>query len=107
LQEAFPASQSFSPDNLWRMRQFYLAYSAPEFLGQAAPEKQRTASMDLKTAILGQPVPETGQAIVFHRQSPILDLLAAVPWGQNLLILKKCTDPAARIYYLRGTAQFG
>ncbi len=107
LQEAFPASQSFSPDNLWRMRQFYLAYSAPEFLGQAVPEKQRTASMDVKTAILGQPVPETGQAIAFHRQSPILDLLAAVPWGQNLLILKKCTDPAARIYYLRVTAQFG
>ena len=41
LRRAFPASQSFSPDNLWRMRQFYLAYSTPEFLGQAVPEKHQ------------------------------------------------------------------
>ena len=107
LRRAFPASQSFSPDNLWRMRQFYLAYSTPEFLGQAVPEEQRAASADVKPAILGQPVPETGPAIALHGQSPMLDLLAAVPWGQNLLILKKSTDPAARLYYLRATAQFG
>ena len=37
LRRAFPASQIFSPDNLWRIRQFYLAYSTPEFLGQAVP----------------------------------------------------------------------
>jgi predicted nuclease of restriction endonuclease-like (RecB) superfamily len=107
LRRAFPASQSFSPDNLWRMRQFYLAYSSSEFLGQAVPEKKRATSADVKPAILGQPVPETGPAIAFHGQSPILDLLAAVPWGQNLLILKKTTDPAARLYYLRVTARFG
>jgi len=77
------------------MREFYLAYSIPEFLGQAVPEKQRAASVDVKPAILGQPVPETGPAIALHGQSPILDLLAAVPWGQNLLILKKSADPAA------------
>jgi predicted nuclease of restriction endonuclease-like (RecB) superfamily len=34
-------------------------------------------------------------------------LVAEVPWGQNLLILNKLTDPAARLYYLRATAQFG
>ncbi len=107
LRRAFPASQSFSPDNLWRMRQFYLAYSTSEFLGQAVPEKKRATSVDVKRAILGQPVPKTGPAIAFHGQSPILDLLAAVPWGQNLLILKKSIDPAARIYYLRATARFG
>jgi len=87
LRRAFPASQSFSPDNLWRMRQFYVANSTAEFLGQ--------------------PVPEIGLAIVPQGQSPILGLLAAVPWGQNLLILKKVPDPAARLYYLRATAQFG
>ena len=38
LRRAFPGSKSFSADNVWRMRQFYLAYSAPEFLGQAVPE---------------------------------------------------------------------
>jgi predicted nuclease of restriction endonuclease-like (RecB) superfamily len=33
--------------------------------------------------------------------------LAQVPWGQHLLILNKLTDPAARLYYLRATAQLG
>src|ERR1700733_6076583 len=40
LRRVFPTSRSFSPDNLWRARQFYLAYSTPEFLGQVAPEIQ-------------------------------------------------------------------
>ena len=34
-------------------------------------------------------------------------LVAEIPWGQNLLILNKLTDPAARLYYLRATARFG
>jgi len=57
LQRSFAASKSFSPDNLWRMRQLYVAYSAPEFLGQAVPEIRRTV-----TAFLGQAVPEKAQA---------------------------------------------
>jgi predicted nuclease of restriction endonuclease-like (RecB) superfamily len=107
LRRAFPVSQSFSPDNLWRMRQFYLAYSTPEFLGQAVPEIRMMTHADVKPAILGQAAPETGLAMNFDRQTIILDLLAAVPWGQNLLILKKLTDPAARLYYICATAQFG
>jgi len=107
LRRAFPASQSFSPDNLWRMRQFYLAYSTSEFLGQPVPEKKRAASTDVKPVIMGRPVPKTGLAITSRGQSPILDLLGAVPWGQNLLILKKITDSAARLYYLRATGRFG
>jgi len=34
-------------------------------------------------------------------------LVAEVPWGQNLLILNKLSDPVSRLYYLRATAQFG
>jgi hypothetical protein len=79
LRRAFPASRSFSPDNLWRVRQFYLAYSTPEFLGQVVPEMQRGAPGDVEPAILGQPVPEIEPAIAARRQSPMLDLLAAVP----------------------------
>jgi type I restriction enzyme S subunit len=45
LQREFPASQSFSSDNLWRMRQVYLAYSCPDFLGQVVPESQRTVAV--------------------------------------------------------------
>lgn len=41
-------------------------------------------------------------AIEFLRQ-----LVAEIPWGHHLLLLNQLTDPAAHIYYLRATAQFG
>ena len=47
---------------------------------------------------LERPVPE----IEFVRQ-----LVAEIPWGHHLLLLNKVTDPAARLYYLRATAQLG
>ena len=34
-------------------------------------------------------------------------MLTAIPWGHHLLILNKLTNPAARLFYLRATAQFG
>jgi predicted nuclease of restriction endonuclease-like (RecB) superfamily len=34
-------------------------------------------------------------------------LVAAVPWGHHVELMKKLKDPAARLYYLRATAQFG
>jgi len=60
LRREFPASSSFSADNLWRMRQLYAAYTHPDFLGQLVPEMK----LGLKSnAILEQPVPESGVAI--------------------------------------------
>ena len=55
LTKEFPSTNSFSPDNLWRMRQLYVAYNDPGFLGQLVPE---TPSERGSTEILGQPVPE-------------------------------------------------
>lgn len=34
-------------------------------------------------------------------------MVAAVPWGHHANVLNGLTDPAARLYYLRATAQFG
>ncbi len=34
-------------------------------------------------------------------------LVAEIPWGQNLEILNKVTDPEAQVYYLQTTAKFG
>ena len=34
-------------------------------------------------------------------------LVAEIPWGQNLLILNKLSAPAARLWYLRATTRFG
>ena len=110
LRRAFPGSRSFSSDNVWRMRQFHLAYSGAKFLGQTVPEMAPAKSENGQPAILGQAVPEiipTGIATGSGVAIPSFELLAAVPWGQNLLILKKFTAPAARLYYLQATAQFG
>ena len=38
LRRAFPGSRGFSSDNVWRMRQFHIAYSDAPFLGQTVPE---------------------------------------------------------------------
>ena len=35
------------------------------------------------------------------------ELVAVVPWGHHRFILDKLSDPAARLYYLCATAQFG
>lgn len=35
------------------------------------------------------------------------ELVASVPWGHHVELMKKLKDPAARLYYLRATAQFG
>jgi predicted nuclease of restriction endonuclease-like (RecB) superfamily len=109
LRKAFPGSTSFSADNVWRMRQFFLAYSSAEFLGQPVPETLSLGSKSSPPPFLGQLVPEipAARSSAGTVGNPILDLLKEIPWGQNLLILKKLTDPAARLWYLRATAQFG
>ncbi|MEI6208573.1 MAG: PDDEXK nuclease domain-containing protein [Desulfuromonadales bacterium] len=107
LRRAFPHSKSFSADNVWRMRQFYLAYSNDDFLGQAVPENVLPSFQE----VLGQCVPETikvgNVAINSSGGTLAINLLRAIPWGQHLLILKKLTDSAARLYYLQATAHFG
>lgn len=34
-------------------------------------------------------------------------LVGVLPWGQNVLLLQRVKDPAARHYYIKATAQFG
>ena len=110
LRHAFPGSTSFSADNVWRMRQFFLAYSSADFLGQPAPEAAGLGSKPIPLGFLGQAVPETPAAqptAVTGSSGQILNLLKEIPWGQNLLILKKLSAPGARLWYLRATARFG
>ncbi len=71
------------------MRQLYAALTAPEFLAQLARELAAKAN---QPEILAQAVRE---------------LVEAIPWGHHVEILNKLTAPAARLFYLRATAQFG
>lgn len=85
----FPGMRGFSIANLWRMKQIYLDYTSPEFLSQAVRELKIGKSDQEK---LSQAVRE---------------LVASIPWGHHANSLAKLTDPAARIYYIRATAQLG
>jgi predicted nuclease of restriction endonuclease-like (RecB) superfamily len=107
LQTAFPGTTGFSSFNLWRMRQLYLEYRSPEFLAQAVPEiKGPDQDKPERTGA------ETAGQLVVSDQDHLLaqlvpDLLGPVPWGHHVEIMKKINSPAARIWYLRATAQFG
>jgi predicted nuclease of restriction endonuclease-like (RecB) superfamily len=112
LREEFPDMTSFSADNVWRMRQLYTVHSTPGFLEQADQELQRRTGM----AFLGQAVPETGgntensilgQAVPEILAQAVRELVSRVPWGHHVQLMKKLKAPAARLYYLRATAQFG
>jgi predicted nuclease of restriction endonuclease-like (RecB) superfamily len=116
LRREFPQITGFSPRNVWDMKRFYLAYADEAIWRQAVAELAARIKSD-NTEILRQPVAEFDQsrnwpqpvakltevkAIEFLQQ-----LVAEIPWGHNLLILNKLTDPAARLYYLQATARFG
>jgi predicted nuclease of restriction endonuclease-like (RecB) superfamily len=130
LRAAFPNLTGFSARNVWDMRRLFLTYGTTDLLEQVVPESSEAQEI----AILRQPVAELrkvpngdslpprvgtrtgefsnrtkvvagtgdGTSAEFLRQA-----VAEIPWGQNLVILNKVSDPAARLWYLRATAQFG
>ena len=110
----FPGLKGFSPRNVWDMRRLYEVYTAPDILSQTVREmgqgrantilRQSVAELEEDKIRLNDATKLGGDndASLFLRQ-----LVAEIPWGQNLTILNKLTDPSARLYYLRATAQFG
>jgi predicted nuclease of restriction endonuclease-like (RecB) superfamily len=103
LQRAFPATTGFSPRNLRDMKRLYLAYADEAIWRQAVaklPREVNAGAAEIRPQAASKLPNET--VIEFLKR-----LVAEIPWGQNLLILNKLADPAARLYYLRATAQFG
>lgn len=92
LRVDFPDMRGFSAGNIWRMRQFYQVHAAPEFLAQVVRE-------------IG-PIPKATTKDEFLAQA-VRELTASVPWGHHVLMLGRIDNPAARLYYLRATAQLG
>ena len=113
LQGEFPGMSGFSARNLWDMRRLFEAYASSKFLAQAARDLDRVEA----SLILRQPVAEfeggkkRREAVAKMKKTEITEnvrqLVAEIPWGHNLLILNKISEPAARLYYLGATAQFG
>ena len=104
LQDAFPRTTGFSPRNMRDMKRFYLAYSDESIWRQPVAKLLKSLS-SRQSQFWRQPVAkldESSAVTEFLRQ-----LVAQIPWGHHRLILDKINDPAARLYYLRATAQLG
>jgi predicted nuclease of restriction endonuclease-like (RecB) superfamily len=103
LQQAFPATTGFSPRNLRDMKRLYLAYADETIWRQVVAKLPRGAKAGDAEDWPQAAAKLTNETVIAFLQQ----LVAKIPWGQNLLILNKLIDSAARLYYLRATAQFG
>jgi predicted nuclease of restriction endonuclease-like (RecB) superfamily len=99
LQREFPRINGFSTRNLWDMRRFFETYSSPEILRQAVAE---FGSILSRKGLRLSVDKDQSDVLEFMRQA-----VAEIPWGHHLLILNKQETSAARLYYLRATAQLG
>jgi len=93
IRKDLPGITGFSARNLWDMKRFFEAYSAPEFLRQVVAELG-------KKGIQRQPVAKLSAEF-------LQQLVAEIPWGHHLLILNKTTDAIERLYYIDASAKFG
>ena len=92
LQAEFAGMEGFSARNLWYMRNFYAANTAPKILQQFVAEL--TAP--------GTPPPSE-----LEGRAKLQQLVAEIPWGHHVLILNKIHEPGVRLYYLRAAAKLG
>jgi len=102
LKRAFPGMKGFSPRNVWYMRRFYEVYGVGDFLQQAVAELKKNPK---GTAICPPPVAKVGTEN--DPRQFLQQVVAEIPWGQHIMIIEKLTESAARLFYLRATAQFG
>jgi predicted nuclease of restriction endonuclease-like (RecB) superfamily len=85
LRHAFPDLEGFSPRNIWRMRAFFLAWSAaPKKLTQAVSEKGASRS--------GKRLPQA---------------VSEIPWGHNIVLLQQLATTDQRLWYAEQTRLHG
>jgi len=81
LRTEFPNLKGYSPQNLWNMRAFYLAWTEEvEELQQAVGE------------VDGENLPQA---------------VAEIPWGHNIALIEKVKDPQQRLWYAAQTIEHG
>ncbi|MCU0285578.1 MAG: PDDEXK nuclease domain-containing protein [Acidobacteria bacterium] len=117
IRKEFPGISGYSPDNLWRMRQFYVEYSDTQILEQLVPGlmqllRREDKATKNKLPFLEQPVPEMSGNIENQANSEwaldvLKQLVKRIPWGHNLLIMKKVKDIHSRLYYIISAARCG
>ena len=112
LRRAFPEVKGFSLANVWRMRQFYAAFTEQDFLAQAARElgknapRQSAHSSFKKATLEAQPCSAAGSDNAILAQA-VRELAATVPWGHHVLLLGRIKPAPELLWYLHSTARLG
>ena len=83
LQKEFPGTAGFSPQNVWYMRSFYLAWTKElQKLQQPVGESTSKILSQLAGELVGSNLPQP---------------VAEIPWGHNLVLLAKLKTPLIQI----------
>jgi predicted nuclease of restriction endonuclease-like (RecB) superfamily len=93
LQREFPGERGFSRGNLFRMRNFYLAYAAKKAI-VAQPARQ------LAKSIVAQPVRQLENS---NLSQPVRE----IPWGHNIVLIEKLEQLDERLWYAQQTTVQG
>ena len=106
IRREFPRIKGFSPQNLWYMRAFYLAWS------EVAPILQRPVGELAAGEILQRPVGEIARTPArsvrkLRLREELPRLMADLPWGHNVILIEKVKDPAERIWYAQTALEHG
>ncbi len=93
LQKGFPGIAGFSPQNIWYMRAFYLAWTEDvRILDVALDESDRI--------VLQRSIGDSGTL-----RPPAV--VAQIPWGQNIELVTKLRNPVQRLWYAQQTISNG
>jgi predicted nuclease of restriction endonuclease-like (RecB) superfamily len=119
LRREFPEMAGLSALNLWRMRAFYLAYGADQKLSQAVTKSESAPEQKLKQPVSESPAHHAG-ALQSPGQLPgpklsqpvtetaaVIELLASLPWGHNIVLMQKVKELNTRLWYARAALEYG
>ena len=93
LQKEFSGMAGFSPQNVWYMRSFYLAWTKElQKLQQPVGESTSKILPQLVGELAGSNLPQP---------------VAEIPWGHNLVLLAKLKTPLIRLWYAHKVIEHG
>jgi predicted nuclease of restriction endonuclease-like (RecB) superfamily len=94
IQKAFPGIEGFSPQNIWKMRGFFLAWT------QDVQNLSRSVREGRESKFLSQAVREIDG---LHLPQSV----AEIPWGHNTELIFKLSDPVQRLWYAQQVSANG
>ena len=106
--------------NLWLMRAFYLTYACDQqILKQPVSESRSEEDAQMSPQKMTQPVSESpaqpAQGLRRQKLSqaatesvrPVIELVASLPWGHNIVLMQKVKAVDARLWYARAALEHG